>query len=236
MAQVEANVRIDHKIGEFLLPQFRDAKKRLWIMSPWISEEYMELALGKKVAGVDVRVMTSNDYVPGQKEAISKLIESHQRVARPERKDLKYTGIGLVVGGLVLIPVTAGVSLIISFVGLVLFLLGRESQQTYWVSKLGDGNLKIFESSPYKSVHAKVYIADDFIAIGSANLTGNGTKRNIEGMVSMYGEELATQVCEMMSGISQNLNLREVPYDTLGRDVQRVEPRRRHYRRHSARY
>lgn len=66
----EVEVQIDRHIGSFFLNRLKEAKQRLWIMSPWIAAEYMELAASKKASGVDVRVITTNNYVSGQKDAL----------------------------------------------------------------------------------------------------------------------------------------------------------------------
>jgi len=236
MTTAEVDVLIDHKMGDFFLSKLRDAREKLWIMSPWISPDFIDLLLEKKTAGVDVRVITTNDYVSGQKEALGKLIENHTRIVKPENTTQKNIGLALIVGGMLLAFFTKGLGLILSIVGLVLYLIGREKSETYWVSKLGENNLKILESNPYKMVHAKIYVADNTVVMGSANLTGNGTRRSIESMAVMQSAELATKVCEMMNGVPIELKLKEISYDSVGRDIQHVETKRNYsYRKNSFR-
>jgi phosphatidylserine/phosphatidylglycerophosphate/cardiolipin synthase-like enzyme len=225
------DVKLGHKIGEFFLPQLQNARQRLWIMSPWVSAEYMELAVGRKNAGVDVRVITSNDYVNGQKDALSKLIESQTRITKPENIMLEYIGAGLVLTGLALIKVTDYMSLFVSLIGIALFLFGREGSEVYWVSNLGDGNLTVLSHHPYNMVHAKVYVADDVVMIGSANLTGNGLKHNTEVMALIESPELAAKMIDTMLNIREVSGLSVIPYDTVGGDISYEEPRRGHYRK-----
>ncbi len=44
--------------GKFIEPLIRNARRRLWIVSPYISREYAELLVEKAHQGVDVRVVT----------------------------------------------------------------------------------------------------------------------------------------------------------------------------------
>ncbi|NPA96392.1 MAG: hypothetical protein GXO32_02170 [Crenarchaeota archaeon] len=44
--------------GRFIEPLIRNARRRLWIVSPYISREYAEILVEKARQGVDVRVVT----------------------------------------------------------------------------------------------------------------------------------------------------------------------------------
>jgi phosphatidylserine/phosphatidylglycerophosphate/cardiolipin synthase-like enzyme len=228
----EVDIKLGHKIGDFFLPQLQNAKYRLWIMSPWLSTEYMELAVNKKKAGLDVRVTTSNDFFKNsQKESISKLIESQIRVIREENKKLKYIGICLVVIGIILTINTNWISLLLSLIGAILFFRGLKKTETYWISKLGDGNLTVLQYNPYKMVHAKIYIVDDTVIIGSANLTGNGLNNNTEVMAAIKNNEIAQNLIDVMNNIQEISGLQSISYDTLGKEIEYVEPKKSHYRR-----
>jgi phosphatidylserine/phosphatidylglycerophosphate/cardiolipin synthase-like enzyme len=219
MNVADVDVKIDRKSGDFFLPKLKEARQRLWIISPWVGSAYMDLALSKKEAGVDVKVITSNDYVLGQKEALRRLVEGHTRITKPSNTKLKVVGLSLVIGGILLALLTKGLTLVFTVAGLITFVKGMERSETYWISKLGEGNLKVLHYSPYKIVHAKVYIADDTVIMGSANLTENGVKRNIEGMAIIRSAELATKLGQTMATMESSLNLRQVPYNTLGREL-----------------
>jgi phosphatidylserine/phosphatidylglycerophosphate/cardiolipin synthase-like enzyme len=227
-------VKIERKIEDFFIQRLRNAKQKLWIMSPWVASEYMDLAVSMKTSGVDVHVITSNDYVNGQKDALSKLIEKKIRILKPENNKLKYSGLALIVAGIILIPVTKGVSLLGTIVGIVLYLIGRGKSETYWISKLGDGSLVVFQHHPYKMIHAKIYVADDTVIMGSANMTGNGFKHNIEAMATMQNADLATEVIGLMNNMKETSGLNTLSYDMVGRDIQYVEPRKIYYRKRSS--
>jgi hypothetical protein len=161
--------------------------------------------------------------VPGQKDALRRLGRGSYAHHQPAN--------ALIIGGILLALFTKGLTLALSVAGIITFVRGMERSETYWISKLGDGDLKVFQYSPYKIVHAKVYIADDTVIMGSANLSENGVERNIEGMVIIRSAELATKLGQTMATMESSLNLREVPLNALGRELERIEPRRRHYRR-----
>jgi phosphatidylserine/phosphatidylglycerophosphate/cardiolipin synthase-like enzyme len=234
----EVDVKIDRHIGDFFLQRLKDAKQRLWIMSPWIASEYVDILLAKKAEGVDVRVITTNDYGSGQKEALRKLVEPQVRILKPENRGLKYTGVGLIVLGVLLVGATKGSSLFLSLIGVALYMFGREKKETYYISTIGDGNLVVLQFHPYSIVHAKIYIADDMVIMGSANFTANGLQNSIEGMVTMQNAELATNVGEMMGKVKNSMNLTTISYNTVGRDVNRIDPERKYHRnkKHSSRW
>ena len=228
----EVDIKLGHKIGDFFLPQLQNAKQRLWIMSPWVSIDYMELALDKKKAGLNVRVTTSNDFFKNsQKESISKLIESQTRVTREENRKLKYIGICLIILGIILIRTTDWISLFVSLIGVVLFFKGLKKTEIHWISKLGDGNLTVLEYNSYRMVHAKIYVVDDTVIIGSANLTGNGLNRNTEVMAAIKSNEIAQNLIDTMNNIQEISGLPSVPYDILGKEIAYVKPKKSYYRR-----
>jgi hypothetical protein len=47
----EVEVRVDNRIGDFFLQHIKDAQKQVWIMSPWLSPDFIDLILAKKAAG-----------------------------------------------------------------------------------------------------------------------------------------------------------------------------------------
>jgi phosphatidylserine/phosphatidylglycerophosphate/cardiolipin synthase-like enzyme len=227
----EVDVKLGHKIGDFFLPQLQNAKSRLWIMSPWVATKYMELAINKKNAGVNVRVTTSNNWVNGQKEALSRLIETQTKITKEENKYLKYIGIGLTILGIFLIKSTDGMSLYICLLGFILFILSRKHSETHWISKLDEGNLTIPRYNPYNLVHAKIYIVDDMVIMGSANLTGNGLNHHTEVMAIIKNYEIAQKLIDDMKRIQEISGLPSVSFEEVGRDIEIIEPAHNQYHR-----
>jgi len=69
--------------------------------------------------------------------------------------------------------------------GLVLFSAGAavligwgvDRYRIYYASLLGDG-LVVYSSKPGRMVHAEIYVVDDLVGIGSANLTEAAVRGN----------------------------------------------------------
>jgi len=90
--EVSVGKAVGHVFEDLLI----SAKKRLWIMSPWIASDYAELAVKKKGDGVDVQIVTTNDYSINS-AALKKLIEAKVEVIEgkilwliPTRKERIY--------------------------------------------------------------------------------------------------------------------------------------------------
>ena len=58
----DITISIGKGIGDILEGEIHGVKRRLWIVSPWISERYALLLAKKRAGGVDVRLITTNDY------------------------------------------------------------------------------------------------------------------------------------------------------------------------------
>jgi phosphatidylserine/phosphatidylglycerophosphate/cardiolipin synthase-like enzyme len=159
------------------------------------------------------------------------LVEPQIRILKPENKNLEYIGIGLIVVGILFVGYSRGSSLIISAIGAVLYMFGREKKETYYISKIGEGNLVVLQFHPYSIVHAKMYVADDMVIMGSANFTANGLQNSIEGMATMQNAELANNVGEMMGRVKNAMNLTVISYNAVGHEINRAEPKRRYYGR-----
>jgi len=60
-ACVSVEVRVGRDLEEFLVKRLRRAEKRLWIVSPWVSKEFIPILLEARSRGVDVRLITTDD-------------------------------------------------------------------------------------------------------------------------------------------------------------------------------
>ncbi|MBA7501440.1 Cardiolipin synthase A [subsurface metagenome] len=88
-------VSIGKAVGHIFEDLLISAKKRLWVISPWIAPEYAELAVKKKRDGVDVQIVTTDH--PINNAAIKKLLETKVEVTEgkilgfiPTRKERTY--------------------------------------------------------------------------------------------------------------------------------------------------
>ena len=65
----DVTVEIGKGIGNTLEKELRGAKRRLWAISPWVTEEYAGLLVRKSENGVDVRLTIKDrltDFVHGK--------------------------------------------------------------------------------------------------------------------------------------------------------------------------
>lgn len=227
----DVDIRVERGVGNFFLQHLKDARQRLWIISPWLSVEYVSLVLEKVQAGVDVKVITSDDYIGGQKQAIRELLEKRTRVTRAENKTLKYLGIGISILGFLFGIAKYPWLLLFVLVGIFLYRFGREKIEDYWTSRIGTESLKIL---PHNQglFHAKVYIADNWLVIGSANFTHGGLQYNAEAIAKMQSEELISSLSEIFT-TQQPLGFIEIPYNIVGEDVdeEKLAPQR-YYKKH----
>lgn len=219
----DVDIKISRKIGSFFLDSMKNAKKRLWIMSPWLSPEYAKLAIEKKTQGVDVKVITSNNYIRSHREALQELTEGRKEVKRPENRKLKIMGITLILTGIIMVFITDFIllGLIICGTGITLYFIGRERRVIYWVSKIEDENLLVYNYTPAYPLHAKVYIVDDLIIVGSVNLTSIGLERSVESIALIQSDELVLDLSNTLNEIEKLIKLKRIPNNDVGWEVRK---------------
>jgi len=213
---VGVEVRVGRDLEEFLVGKFQKAERRLWIVSPWVSKEFIPILLEARSRGVDVRLITTDDLTPMHREALKQLIAPKRELVRRGSGFAKIVGLILIVAGFIAAVLTA-VSLIISFIGLaILFERGLNRYRVYYVSQLGDQNLQVYHVEPGKMIHAKIYVVDDIIGVGSPNLTSAGVKRNLEALCWLKSPELVENILKMLESIK---DFKRVGLDEIGTNV-----------------
>jgi phosphatidylserine/phosphatidylglycerophosphate/cardiolipin synthase-like enzyme len=225
--QAEIEARIDRGLGDFLVKPLREAKQRVWVMSPWLSANYTSLLIEKKSKGVDVRVITTDDYTPAHRKALRALIESEKELIRPENRRMKLVGMILIIAGIIFSILTFGLSLAITVVGIIVYYRGKELFMVRFTSKIGDDNLIVYHSDPHRLIHAKVYVADDQVGFGSANLTKEGTEENVESLVWVESPKLVEQILEELGDLEKKLGLKRISINEVGRAVTEEARRRK---------
>lgn len=213
-------------LGISSLDHCKKRKRKLWVMSPWLSTCYIPFLIEKKSKGTDVRVITTDDYTPTHREAMRALTESKKETVRPENRRLKLIGIILTIVGLISAIPTFGIGLVLTVVGIIVYSRGREKFVIHFISKIGDDNLRVYHSDPYRPIHAKVYVADDQVAFGSANLTKGGAEENLESLTWIKSPEFARQMLRELDEMGKQLRLRRIPVDQVGLAVSVVVARR----------
>ena len=219
MVKAEVETKVGRRLGDFFVRPLQEAKQRIWVMSPWISSVHVPMLIEKKTRGADVKVITTDNYTPTHREALKLLTYSEKEVTRPANSRLKWTGIILIIIGIVALALTVGISLIVSIVGYIIYRRGVEKFELRWVSTIGDENLIVYHTDPFRLIHAKVYVADDQVAFGSANLTKGGMNENLESLVWITEPTLANQIVEDLNLMEKKLGLRRVSLTEVAQAV-----------------
>jgi len=226
---VSVEVRVGRGLEEFLMERLRRAERRLWIVSPWVSREFIPILLEARSRGVDVRLITTDDLTPMHRKALKLLITPRKELVRRGNRFAKIIGSILTVMGLVAAIFTGVLGLIVLLVGLiVLSVWGADEYRVYYISQLGDQNLQVYHVEPGKMIHAKIYVVDDMLGVGSLNLTTAGVRNNIEALCWVKSPELVENVLKALESIE---GFRRLGLDEIWARV-RTTPRRRKRRRY----
>jgi len=67
---MDVEVGVGRGMEDSLVERFRRAERRLWVVSPWVSKEYVSVLLEAKARGVDVRLITTDDLIPVHRKAL----------------------------------------------------------------------------------------------------------------------------------------------------------------------
>lgn len=169
------DVRIGRGVGLLIEQALRSAKKRIIVVSPWISEEYALLLRQKAESGVDVRLVVSR---PSESEGALKHLMRWN--LRPEYAVLLLLALFILTASLLsslIIPALMGGVLLL----LSLFLILHRSPAV---------DLR----TPEPFIHAKVYVADGRAYLSSANLTRAGLHENVEFVVEVDDPQLVERI------------------------------------------
>ena len=214
MTKADVDVRVGRDAGSLLLDSIKGAHRRLLIVSPWLSPASAELVVQKQRRGVEVEIVTTNDSSPNHLRALGELIEIGKRTRRKRRLAVQAGGLMLAFAGILTFlmglfePNSALVAAGLVCAGAILFQLGRPRTERYWKPKVG--RLTVYDAVAGPLIHAKVYVIDDKVAVGSANFTVTGLRRSVEGMVFLRGDGIADRVLAQLDSL-KNEPLVEVP-------------------------
>jgi len=202
-------------VGMIIEGLLAKAKKRLWIVSPWISEKYAR-ALNKLAdKNVKVRVVTSDDTNnSAHRKALEELI-GEKELVQEEEEEYKF---GLLLWGGLLFGLLGFVVLPFDTLsGLFYMVLGGLGVLFYFITS-GKRKIKNIAHEPDPKVelhifnwgggdeqlHSKMYIVDDVAIVGSANLTESGLFRNIEFVAVIRDPELIKEIEELFEEIVEH--------------------------------
>jgi len=220
---VGVEVRVGRDLEEFLVGKFQKAERRLWIVSPWVSKEFIPILLEARSRDADVRLITTDDLTPTHREALKRLITPERELVRRGSRFAKIVGLILIVAGFIATMFIA-VLIMMSLIGfMILFERGIDRYRVYYVSQLGDQNLQVYHVEPGKMIHAKLYVVDDMLGVGSPNLTTAGVKRNLEVLCWVKSPELVENISRTLESIK---DFKRVELNEIGTNVW-MAPRRR---------
>lgn len=225
MALNERQVIVGRAVDSFVTSKIAEANERVIVMSPWISEFNAAMLLEKARQGVRVRLYTIDD-MRNNANALYMLLEKKRINVRLMNRALVKVGIGvmavfaiwLAALFLTLHSLVNEYSIIAGLTGLAvgagLFVAGLLKKYYVWISRLGDG-LKVYQNQEGSTIHAKVYIVDDWVGLGSVNFTFSGLKKNLESFIWIKDRDLADEVLMQLEfALSKEIAL---TYDVVGK-------------------
>ena len=202
-------------VGMIIEGLLAKARSRVWVVSPWISEKYAR-ALNKLASkGVKVRVTTSDDTAnAAHRKAVKELVREKEVL---QEKEVNYSNDWLFFVGLffifisgIILPFSTSASFsfaLLGVCGVVASILVSRKRKITTTSYEPDPNveLHIFNwGGGDEQLHSKMYIVDDVVIVGSANLTESGLFRNIEFVAVIKDPELIKEIEELYEEIVEH--------------------------------
>ena len=186
-----------------IIPKIKSARPRITVFSPWASKETLNILVEKASKGVDVMLYASDDLSSRlHTDALLSLFETKKPVTRPGNKLLKYIGLLLFILGLIA-TLYLSIMIIVSIIGGLMYLYFQGKYKYRRVCKLGKGKLRIFHAEPLNIIHAKIYIIDNRVGIGSVNFTLTGPRNDLEVVLWIRDRKTTSKVLERISEISK---------------------------------
>lgn len=174
-------IRIGKGIGNILEKELNSAQNRVWVVSPWLSEKYALLLARKGAAGLDVRLITTNDNTNhGHIRALQAL--STKRTGYLVSLSLIGFGLGVLFRGAIGLLFVLGSVILLS-----IHLFSKPAKAKVQLT-IKDRNIDF--------VHSKIYVIDSKAMISSANLTYSGLKKNYETLVIFEKESVVESIAE----------------------------------------
>lgn len=196
-------------VGHVLEDIILGAKKKLWVISPWVSPKYADILIDKSKKGVDVKLLTSNDFSnSSHKKSLAKMIDFQREL---KKKPAYLSGI------------LAFLFLALSFINIYflafnlvpIFVFFRYGLVSVARPKV---NIILFDKKK-QLTHSKIYILDNISATGSVNLTNQGMWRNIETITVIKDKEITNEIEKVFNNMENNPLLKKVLLNTIKNDL-----------------
>ncbi len=217
-----SGVPVEVRIGqgfEDIVESIRSAKKRVWVVTPWLSPEYARLLVEKASEGVDVRVYTTDDPLPAHRRALRELVEERRVVVRPASRSMRLLALALVALGVPALLAAAPLGVLLLVAAAAVYRLGMERYSVSYIPRLGEGRLAVFQREAGRAIHAKVYVIDGRAAVGSVNLTESGVRDNVECLAWIDDPQVVERVAAELESLEERLRLRKAPLDAVLREA-----------------
>ncbi|MCK5333153.1 MAG: phosphatidylserine/phosphatidylglycerophosphate/cardiolipin synthase family protein [Candidatus Aenigmarchaeota archaeon] len=223
----EYSINIGRGVGNDLEDLLLNAKKRIWIVSPWISKKYASLLLKKHQEGVDVKLITTTSYNNTKHiDAVNSLIGQKALVDKDAFLEFKKNR--NLIGGV------CGLFFFLSLIAksLFFFFLSAFLLTIYFTYKKNVGcyeynspfPLKVCKTiysdhCPNDFIHSKIYLIDNSGAVGSANLTEAGLWNNVETFVTLKNKEVVVALEKEFEMLFKHPLLSEKNLQELGEHI-----------------
>ncbi len=204
-------VKCGEGVGEVILDAIRNAKNRIYVCSPYLSKDYVDLLRMKAKDGAEVKLITMEEWAKNL-EPIHVTEEVKEKGIKDRIAELLVSFIGLFILSLILAIIAELISplktvvfwiltplwiiyliyaffysiyiVILAVIELVRRIIGKRKRSVITIKRVS------FETKvPTKFVHAKIYVIDDLAFLGSVNLTESGIRRNVECLVKLNGSD-----------------------------------------------
>jgi phosphatidylserine/phosphatidylglycerophosphate/cardiolipin synthase-like enzyme len=197
-------------VGLIISDLLSQAKQKIWVCSPWISEKYADYLLKKKQEGLDIRLITTNDYSINS-NALKKLIVPKKVENLKLEKILKYLSYPMFLFGFILLVLRQFVLSILFFIVGVFSFFFKKREIEY--EALID--ILILDKNK-RLTHSKIYIIDDKVVIGSPNFTESGLNINFETIFSFSKKEFVEKLIKTFEEIKNNPEIDYVDINDVG--------------------
>ncbi len=198
---------IGHIIEEILI----NTSKRIWIISPWISEKYADFLIKQKEKNLDVKLIISNDKI--NEDAIEKLVEEKYEF---KYKNKKRIALKILLACLILFSFSFAfssfdfvlkISLIpifsLAIFYIVYLLLKKELIREPKIDLTIVDKVQDF-------THLKIYLLDNIAILTSANFTDSGLWRNYELAIIIKNEKIVEKIEKYFEQLKNNVLISKV--------------------------
>lgn len=223
----EYSINIGRGVGNELEDLLINAKKRIWIVSPWISEKYAKLLLKKHEEGLDVKLITTTSYNnQSHVRGVNYLIKQKNVIDAPALAEFRRTKTALIYGSMLFALVGILASNAFLFVIGIISIIFSESYnknfghyEYYSPFELKVCKTIYSDNTSNDFIHAKIYLIDRNGALGSVNMTNAGLWKNIESFIRIKNKDAVLALEKEFNSIKKHPYLSEKNLYELGKYI-----------------